>query len=57
MKWMLHTGDLPSICFGSPGALPIEMMHFFTTILINVELALCARRRVLATTRFDPEFF
>jgi hypothetical protein len=39
----------------SPGALPIEMAHFVATF-IDVELALRARRRVLATTRVDLEF-
>ncbi len=53
---MFHTSDPPGICFASPGALPIEMAHFVATVLIDVELALRARRRVLATTRVDPEF-
>jgi hypothetical protein len=35
----------------------MEMTHFVATALIDVELALRSRRRVLATTRVDPEFF
>ena len=52
---MFHTGDTPGVCFASPGALSIEMTHSVFAV-IDVELALRARRRVLATTRIDPEF-
>jgi hypothetical protein len=52
---MFRTGDPPGICFASPGAVPIEMAHFWATILIEVKIALRARRRVRATTRVDPE--
>jgi hypothetical protein len=52
---MFHTGDTPGICFACPGTVPIEVTHFVATV-IDVELALRARRRVLATTRVDPEF-
>jgi hypothetical protein len=53
-KWMFHTGDCPEI-YACPGAVPIEMAHFFTTVLIDVELALRARGRLLTTTRADRE--
>jgi hypothetical protein len=53
---MFHTRDTPGIRLASPGAVPIEMTHFVATV-IDVELALRARRRALATTRADPDFF
>jgi hypothetical protein len=53
----VHTGDSPGICFASPGAIPIEMAHFSTTILIDIEIAFCARGCVRATTRVDLEHF
>jgi hypothetical protein len=54
-KWIFRTTDRPGICFGSPGAVPIEMAHFWATILIEVKIALRARSRVRAATRVDPE--
>ena len=53
---MFHTGNTPGICLTSPWAVPIEMTHSIATV-IDVELALRARRRALATTRADPDFF
>jgi hypothetical protein len=52
---MFRTGDPPCICIASPGAAPVEMAHFWATILIEVEIALRARSRDRATTRVDPE--
>ena len=52
---MFHTTDRPGIRFASPGALPIEVTHSIGTDLINVKVALRARRRVFATTGVHPE--
>jgi hypothetical protein len=55
IKWTFRTGDPPGVCFDSPGAVPIEMAHFWATLLIDVKIPLRAGRRVRATTRVDPE--
>ena len=52
---MFHTGDRIYVAF--PGSVPIEMTHYVASDLIDVELALSARSRALATTRVDPECF
>ena len=54
--WVFHTSDRPDICFAPPGAIPIEVAHFVAVDLIDVKLALRARRRILPTTRVYPEF-
>ena len=53
-----RTADCPGILLASPGAVPIEIAHFPATraILIDIEVALRARSRVLAATRVDPDF-
>jgi hypothetical protein len=52
---VFHTVDSPGICFAAPGAIPIEMTHFWAAILVDVEVALRARGCVGATTRVDLE--
>ena len=56
-KWMFHTADRPGIRLASPGTVPKEISHSFATgtILPDIEGALCARGRVLAATRGDPD--